>query len=272
MSKKDEKRKGILGGMIGAGVTALLNVLIFHPAGVPGFLLCALGACAAGAVVGIMSSGLDTTTHNRQDRASSARQAEEEIKLTGDPVADEVLTNGQDLLRKLREDNKALDDTVIAGQLDELNTRCRSVLHVVSDNPGKAPQARKLLNYYLPTAGKMLDNYRTMASRGVSSDELNKTRSRLISGMNMVLTACQSLTDKMHQENVLDVSTDVDVLEQMLMRDGFLDNVQSPSIQVAPGSATAAEAQMRVSEVPILTVREEPAVPTTAKKQEMTIQ
>ena len=50
----------------------------------------------------------------------------------------------------------------------------------------------------------------------------------------------------MHRENMLDISTDIDVLEQMLKRDGFTDN------EIVESARTAAEAQMRASSVPVM--------------------
>ena len=53
---------------------------------------------------------------------------------------------------------------------------------------------------------------------------------------------------------MLDISTDIDVLEQMLKRDGYTENeltgIKDPI--PAPEPRTAAEAQMRVSSVPVM--------------------
>ena len=50
----------------------------------------------------------------------------------------------------------------------------------------------------------------------------------------------------MHRDNMLDISTDIDVLEQMLKRDGFTEN------EIVESARTAAEAQMRSSSVPVM--------------------
>ena len=44
----------------------------------------------------------------------------------------------------------------------------------------------------------------------------------------------------------LDISTDIDVLEQMLRRDGFTEN------EIVENARTAAEAQMRYSSAPVM--------------------
>ena len=107
------------------------------------------------------------------------------------------------------------------------------------------------MNYYLPTTLKVLANYRTMQERGVSYYEMNQARDSAVRCMNMVLTACQKQIDALHKENMLDISTDIDVMEQMLKRDGYIENeiLETQRINTA---RTAAEAQMRTSSAPVL--------------------
>ena len=55
---------------------------------------------------------------------------------------------------------------------------------------------------------------------------------------------------------MLDISTDIDVMEQMLKRDGYIDNEILESQRLG-AIRTAAEAQMRTSSVPMLDFPEE---------------
>jgi hypothetical protein len=112
------------------------------------------------------------------------------------------------------------------------------------------------MNYYLPTTLKVLANYRTMLERGVSYSEMGQARESAVRCMNMVLTACQKQIDALHKENMLDISTDIDVMEQMLKRDGYIDN-EILANQKLNSARTAAEAQMRTSSVPMLDFPEE---------------
>ena len=62
--------------------------------------------------------------------------------------------------------------------------------------------------------------------------------------------------DALHKENMLDISTDIDVMEQMLKRDGYIENEILAGQQLG-NARTAAEAQMRASSVPMLEFPEE---------------
>ena len=127
----------------------------------------------------------------------------------------------------------------------------------------------KFMSYYLPTTLKVLANYRTMQERGVSYYEMNQARESAVRCMDMVLTACQKQIDALHKENMLDISTDIDVMEQMLKRDGYVDN-EILNNQRLGTARTAAEAQMRSSDVPLLNFKEaegeeEPQAPQAAR-------
>ena len=269
MSKKNpnsNKKSGGAGFIITLLILSSLSGFSFG--GIIAGVLLGLGI---GKITSIMGSGLDTTTHNRRDRErqiredeAARRQAEENkkrlaaeaearkraeasrIPLTGDKIADQVITTGIDMLDTIRKENAAIPDQELSEQMDNLALRCEQIFRTVSETPSKAPQVRKFMNYYLPTTLKMLANYRTMQQRGVSYGEMKEARETTVHGMNLILTACQKQIDNLHRDNMLDISTDIDVLEQMLKRDGVTDN------EIVESARTAAEAQMRYSSAPVM--------------------
>ena len=269
MSKKNpnsNKKSGGAGFIITLLILSSLSGFSFG--GIVAGVLLGLGI---GKITSIMGSGLDTTTHNRRDRerqaieeANARRQAEEQarqlaaqeeekkradanrIPLTGDKIADQVITTGQDMLTTIKKENAAIPDQELTEQMNNLSIKCEQIFRTVSESPSKAPQVRKFMNYYLPTTLKMLANYRTMQQRGVSYGEMKEARETTVHGMNLILTACQKQIDNLHRDNMLDISTDIDVLEQMLKRDGFTEN------EIVENARTAAEAQMRYSSAPVM--------------------
>ena len=84
--------------------------------------------------------------------------------------------------------------------------------------------------------------------------------------MNLILTACQKQIDNLHRDNMLDISTDIDVLEQMLKRDGFTEN------EIVENARTAAEAQMRYSSAPVMNFPVESDQPEPESVSETSVQ
>ncbi|MBP3636802.1 MAG: 5-bromo-4-chloroindolyl phosphate hydrolysis family protein [Clostridia bacterium] len=245
MSKKNKNRnkkknKGFKAGLIAGGILTLLYSSIFPLFRISDFLLCGGFAILFGKVISIMASGLDLTTHNKQDAKKRPSEVEE-LPLSGDENADAVIAKGQEMLHQIRAENDAITDEVLSSQMDEMERLCIQIFKTVAEKPQKASQIRKFMNYYLPTTLKMLASYRTMDQRGVSVSDMTEARSTLIRGMGMVLTACQKQLDNLYKETMLDVTTDIDVLEQMLKRDGFSDGELGAAGAKAP---TATSAQM----------------------------
>ena len=245
MSKKDKRNqngdKSInKESVVGFAATALLlfGIFGFSPLGI---ILIAGASFGIGKLVGIVSTPLDTTTHNREDR----KKETEDIPMPGDNEADPVIAKGKEMLARIRAANDAIPDPHLSDQLDRLEDLCYQMFRTVSEKPGKAGQIRKFMNYYLPTTLKMLSSYQTMQDRGVSSSDLAEARRTLYRGMDMVNLACQKQLDNLFKDTMLDVSTDIDVLEQMLKRDGFSDSAFD-------SARTAAAATMGSNDVPVI--------------------
>ena len=269
MSSKKNSNSNKKSGSAGFIITLLLLSWVTGFS-LPGILAGIFVGLGIGKITSIMGSGLDTTTHNRGDDERRAKEAEEQAKaramaeekrrkeeasripLTGDAAADAVITKGQEMIDTIRRENAAIPDEELSAQMNRVCEMCEQIFRTVSESPQKAPQVRKFMNYYLPTTLKMLANYRTMQERGVSYQEMQAARSTTVRGMNMILTACQKQIDNLHKDNMLDISTDIDVLEQMLKRDGFTEN------EIIGTARTAAEAQMRTSSAPVMDFPVEP--------------
>ena len=245
---KKKKGKGAKAGSMAFGLTFLAYAMLFPLYRIGDFVLAAVVASLISKVVSIMGSGLDLTTHNKPVEghgtvtAAKPAKVEEDLPLSGNEQADAMIAKGQKMLKQIRAENDAIPDQVLSGQMDELDRLCVQIFKTVAEKPQKAGDIRKFMDYYLPTTLKMLSSYRVMNQRGVSVSDMTEARSTLIRGMGMVLTACQKQLDNLYKDDMLDVSTDIDVLEQMLKRDGFTDG-ELGGIMDQPKTTTQTTAQ-----------------------------
>ena len=273
------KKRGFLAGLISLGVLEivfrpLIGLLGLFPLldldGLAHLLILAVSA-GVGFIAAAMNTEMDLTPHNDK-KQQRMEQEMESLGHSGDEAADSVIQKGQEMLRQIRAENAAIPDPTLTHQMYELEYQCLQIFKTVQQDPKKAPQIRKFMNYYLPTTLKMLANYHTMQDRGVSQKDLGEARDALIHGMNMILTVGQKQLDNLFKGDMLDISTDIDVLEQMLKRDGYTDGglggiktekapepapAQKRQTSVPSSARTAAAAQMGTAERPILEVPEE---------------
>ena len=129
------------------------------------------------------------------------------------------------LTSQIREENEKIPDAELTNQMNRLDDVSSRIFHTVAEQPGKAPQIRRFMDYYLPTVLKMLTNYRKLDEREVTGENAAKTKKRVAEAMDIVLDAFKKQHDQLYQNEMLDVTSDISVLETMLKQDGLIENV-----------------------------------------------
>lgn len=213
-----KNRKGAGAGILAFGIVFALYAWLFPLYKVWHYVLAAAVSLLIGRVIGIMGSGLDLGS------SKQPAKKEEALPETGDPAADEVIKKGAEMMAQIREENDLIPDPALSRQMDDLERLCGQIFRTVAEKPRKAPQIRRFMEYYLPTTLKMLKSYRVMDQREVTGQNAQEARSRIAKAMGVVLAACQRQLETLYHDDMLDVSTDIDVLEQMLKRDGLIDS------------------------------------------------
>lgn len=243
MSKRKNKQKSGLGaGMVAFGAVFALYAALFHPHSVGGYVLALALSGFAGAVIRLMAQGLDTSVNQQTPESLKKMEAE-----TGDPDVDALLEKGRSLIGQLRAERELVKENALVGKLALLEDECAEIFRVVYDKPGKAPQIRKFMEYYLPTTLKLVRGYRMLDERGVDGEEALKARARVDESLGVVLQGCEKLLDKLYQDDVLDLTTDIDVLEQMLRRDGLTESELEAAASQARRAAQIDEAVERIA-------------------------
>ncbi|MBQ4075518.1 MAG: 5-bromo-4-chloroindolyl phosphate hydrolysis family protein [Clostridia bacterium] len=210
--KKQRKTGPWIAGIITALLAGLIYWLIFPLEKAQHFILCGCISLGLGWLILVMAQGVDT---------SKAAPAQKKIKKTGDAAADALIEKGQELLFHIRRENALIPDPALSHQMERLEEVTNKIFHTVADRPSAAPQIRRAMDYYLPTALKMLQGFRKMDERGITGESALSARQQIHSGMDIIIRAFEKQLDHLYQNEILDISTDIDVLEAMLKQDGL---------------------------------------------------
>ena len=127
----------------------------------------------------------------------------------------------QRLLRQLHEAGASLADPVLRDKAARLETVSARIFALAEADPGKEDQLRKFVNYYLPTALKLLHTYAQLDGQGVDGENITKTKQSIERSLDLLVTAFENQLDKLFQSDALDVSADIAALEGMLNLDGL---------------------------------------------------
>ena len=147
-------------------------------------------------------------------------------KPQAEPVSPEVqqlLQERDRALSEMRRLNDAIQDPTLSQQIDRLEHTTQKIMDAVVKSPDKLPQIRRFLNYYLPTTLKLLNAYDRMDATGVEGANIDGTKGRIEDIMSTICTAFDRQLDALYGQEAMDISTDIDVLEQMLAREGLGD-------------------------------------------------
>ena len=114
------------------------------------------------------------------------------------------------LQRQLRQANDAIPDPVMTAKISRLEDVSARIFALAKKDPDKKAQLQKFMDYYLPTALKLLNTYAQLSAK-----------QSIERSMDLLITAFENQLDKLFASDALDVSTDIAALEGMLNLDGL---------------------------------------------------
>ena len=231
---KKKKWKSLVGSLIAAGAVFALYSSLFKLNQVSDFLIGGGLAVLAGWLAYQMGMGLDT---------SKKAPVQKSIPVTGIESVDQLVRHGQEMIAQIRDENSQIPDPVLSKKIDELESISNQIFLTVTDKPEKAPQIRRFMDYYLPTVLKMLTNYRKLGEREVTGENAEKTKKSVEDAMDIVLEAFKKQHDQLYQRDMLDVTTDISVLETLMKQDGLIENVPMKPEEKQAGQSQAAGGQ-----------------------------
>ncbi len=135
---------------------------------------------------------------------------------TGNEALDAMILEGKQALKKIRDLNRAIPDEKLSAQMDEMEDLTGKIFETVREDPGKLPQIRRFMNYYLPTTLKLLEQYSVLQDRAKQSGNVSQALGKIEGAMDTILSAFRRQLDGLYQKEVVDITADVQVLEQML--------------------------------------------------------
>ena len=176
-------------------------------------------AAVAGAVVGLISRALC------KDVVEEVPEPEPEPETTGNEELDKMLADGRDAIAELRRLDDAIADEKISADIVRLEEVSNRIFEQVKAEPRKLPQIRKFMSYYLPTTLKLLNAYDRVNSQGVEGENIKATKESVAGIMDRIVAAFEKQLDGLFGDQALDISTDITVLENMMAREGFSEDL-----------------------------------------------
>ncbi|MDR2420584.1 MAG: 5-bromo-4-chloroindolyl phosphate hydrolysis family protein [Oscillospiraceae bacterium] len=125
------------------------------------------------------------------------------------------------VLTELRSLNEKISDPGISRKIERVESASAKIFAAVRENPDKLPQIRRFMSYYLPTALKLLRSYATLERQGIRGENITSAKESIDRVLGTLAAGFERQLDRLFRSDVIDISSDIDVLEGMLARDGL---------------------------------------------------
>ncbi len=142
---------------------------------------------------------------------------EDELRATGDSEFNAIL-------KEIRQLNNEIEDYEVSQRIYHIEEVTSKIFRTVEEHPEKRSQIKSFMSYYLPTTLKLLRSYSSFEKQGIQGDNITAAKENIARILENLAKGYEQQLDQLFQADALDISTDINVLETMMKRDGLSDD------------------------------------------------
>lgn len=236
--KKNKKRKPV-SPIYAFGAVFLMYSVFFNLLSRGGVVKCLLIAWAVSSLVKSLAKKdrKEKTVNTDQPKSEAEKKKEaskpeaskqdaqkDEPKSTGNPELDAVIRQGRYSVKRIQEINDDIPDYKISAQLKQIEILTASVIDQVERKEDKLKQVRQFMNYYLPTTIKLLEQYVQLQNVGLRGENISAAMTQIEEMLDKVIVAFQKQLDSLFERDVVDITADIQVMEQMMAAQGLTED------------------------------------------------
>jgi hypothetical protein len=146
-----------------------------------------------------------------EPQQTEPRQEREELDMTDENA----------VLAEIQRINRVIAHPEVSRKIDRIGEITGKIFAYQKQNPAEKSQLRSFLNYYLPTTLKILNTYAQMEQQGADGENIRAAKARVEGMLDKVAEGFEKQLNRLYQNDAIDVTADVEVLERMLEKDGL---------------------------------------------------
>ena len=135
-----------------------------------------------------------------------------------------VIENGEKYISEIESVNYSLRGNNIYTKLNEMANITKNIIDNVRKNPDNLPLVKKFFNHYLPISLKLIYSYRELNAQTIEGENIRKAKNEIENSIDLINTAFRKLLDNLFEDVVLDVSSDISVLETLFTQEGLTED------------------------------------------------
>lgn len=147
----------------------------------------------------------------------------ESVYRTGNSELDAIVQEGRKSVERIRELNNEIPDFKLSAQLKQIEILTSAIIDQVEKNEDKQKQTRQFMNYYLPTTIRLLEQYVQLQNVGLKGENIGAAMQQIEELLDKVIVAFQKQLDSLFEKDVIDITADIQVMEQMMASQGLTE-------------------------------------------------
>ena len=140
---------------------------------------------------------------------------------TGNAELDAILKQGEASVEKIQQLNDEIPDFKLSAQIKQIEVLTEKIFAYVKEHPQDVRQIRQFLNYYLPTTIKLLEQYVVLQNQGMRMGNIDEGMKKIEAMLDKIIVAFQRQLDSLFESSVVDITADIQVMEQMMASEGL---------------------------------------------------
>lgn len=141
---------------------------------------------------------------------------------TGDKDVDDLIDRGRAMIKELRALNNRISHPGISADIDRMESMAGRIFDRVAQDNTKARQARRFMNYYLPTSIELLTTYETLSKQGVDAGNISASMQKIEGVMDTIAAAFEKQLDNLFADTAMDISADIQVMNSLIRAQGLV--------------------------------------------------
>ncbi len=162
-----------------------------------------------------------TKTAPQPEPAPKPEEKKQPEPSTGNAELDAILKQGAESVSKIQSLNDEIPDFKLSAQIKQIEILTEKIFAYVKEHPQDVGQIRQFLNYYLPTTIKLLEQYVVLQNQGMRMGNIDEGMQKIEAMLDKVIVAFQRQLDSLFESSVVDITADIQVMEQMMASEGL---------------------------------------------------
>lgn len=122
-------------------------------------------------------------------------------------------------LEQIRKVNRDIADAEVSRKIYRIEAITAGIFSAVKNDPAKLSQAQTFMNYYLPTTLKLLTRYAQLEKTSSPGPNVRSAMRNISEILDKLVKSFEELLDKLYQNDVIDITSEISALETMMARD-----------------------------------------------------